>query len=154
MRFGIAAIAAGLLLAAAPSLAQDTTAPATNTPSETIGPRELEGFSLNGTVTLHEDYGVFETPLDFIGRDSSHAIGGEARIIITKKHMYAEVKVGSLKDLDEIDESVRLMFPTESKNKKIHYHASGDEVWINFDYTDHYPGSKFLSSEVYNVITF
>ncbi len=51
LRFGIAAIAAGLLLAAAPSLAQDTTAPATNTPSETIGPRELEGFSLNGTVT-------------------------------------------------------------------------------------------------------
>ena len=50
LRFGIAAIAAGLLLAAAPSLAQDT-APATNTPSETIGPRELEDFSLNGTVT-------------------------------------------------------------------------------------------------------
>jgi hypothetical protein len=51
LRFGIAAIAAGLLLAGAPSLAQDTTAPATNTPSETIGPRELEDFSLNGTVT-------------------------------------------------------------------------------------------------------
>ena len=51
LRFGIAAIAAGLLLGAAPALAQDTNAPATNTPSDTIGPRELEDFSLNGTVT-------------------------------------------------------------------------------------------------------
>ncbi|MBA3512242.1 MAG: hypothetical protein H0T81_10135, partial [Sphingomonas sp.] len=51
LRFGIAAIAAGLALAGTPALAQNTTAPATNTPSETIGPRELEGFSLNGTVT-------------------------------------------------------------------------------------------------------
>jgi len=51
LRFGIAAIAAGLLLVGAPSLAQDTTAPATNTPSESIGPRELQDFSINGTVT-------------------------------------------------------------------------------------------------------
>ena len=51
MRFGIAAIAAGLALAGAPALAQEAPAPATNTPTETIGPRELEGFSLNGTVT-------------------------------------------------------------------------------------------------------
>lgn len=51
LRFGIAAIAAALTLAGAPGLAQEATAPATNTPAETIGPRELEGFSLNGTVT-------------------------------------------------------------------------------------------------------
>ena len=51
LRFGIAAFAAGLTLAAPPALAQDTAPPATNTPSDTIGPRELEDFSLNGTVT-------------------------------------------------------------------------------------------------------
>lgn len=54
LRFGIAAIApiaVALALAGAPSHAQETTAPATNTPSETIGPRELEDFSINGTVT-------------------------------------------------------------------------------------------------------
>jgi hypothetical protein len=39
------------MLAGPPALAQDTVPPATNTPSETIGPRELEDFSLNGTVT-------------------------------------------------------------------------------------------------------
>ena len=51
LRFGIAAIAAAVTLAGAPGLAQEATEPATNTPAETIGPRELEGFSLNGTVT-------------------------------------------------------------------------------------------------------
>src|SRR5687768_1847921 len=54
LRFGIAAIAqiaVALALAAAPALAQSTPAPATNAPSETIGPRELEDFSINGTVT-------------------------------------------------------------------------------------------------------
>ena len=54
--FGIAAFAAALALGAVPALAQNTAAPATNTaadppPADTIGPRELENFSLNGTVT-------------------------------------------------------------------------------------------------------
>src|SRR5688500_12879060 len=56
LRFGIAAFAAALAFGGAPALAQNTAAPATNTtaeppPAETIGPRELEDFSLNGTVT-------------------------------------------------------------------------------------------------------
>ena len=59
-RFGIAAVAAALALAAgsapAPALAQDS-APAGNTveaappPPDSIGPRELQNFSINGTVT-------------------------------------------------------------------------------------------------------
>ena len=56
LRFGIAVSAIALALPGAPALAQNTAAPATNTPAasppaETIGPRELENFSLNGTVT-------------------------------------------------------------------------------------------------------
>jgi hypothetical protein len=57
-RFGIAAMAAALALASisAPALAQEA-APADNTieaappPADTIGPRELQNFSINGTVT-------------------------------------------------------------------------------------------------------
>ncbi|MEO8547479.1 MAG: hypothetical protein ABI422_03840 [Sphingomicrobium sp.] len=56
LRFGIAAWAAALALGPVPVLAQST-APATNTAAttppeaDTIGPRELQNFSLNGTVT-------------------------------------------------------------------------------------------------------
>lgn len=54
LRFGIAASAAALWLA--PALAQESAAPVTNAPAasppaDAIGPRELENFSLNGTVT-------------------------------------------------------------------------------------------------------
>ncbi len=55
LRLGIAAFFGALTLAPVPVLAQEAAPPATNTttnqPSDTIGPRELENFSLNGTVT-------------------------------------------------------------------------------------------------------
>ena len=51
LRFGIVASAIALAFAPAPTLAQDAT-PATNTAApDTIGPRELQDFTLNGTVT-------------------------------------------------------------------------------------------------------
>lgn len=52
LRFGIAAFAAGLTLAPPPAFAQAVPDAATNTPAaDPIGPRELQNFSLNGTVT-------------------------------------------------------------------------------------------------------
>ena len=55
-RLGIAALAAGLWLGATPALAQSATPPTTNTPaSDAIGPRELQNFSINGTVTRSAD---------------------------------------------------------------------------------------------------
>lgn len=52
LRFGIAAFAAGLALGPLPALAQTAPDPAAGTPAtESIGPRELQNFSLNGTVT-------------------------------------------------------------------------------------------------------
>ena len=52
LRFGIAAFAAGLALGPLPALAQVVPQSTTNTPAaDTVGPRELQNFSLNGTVT-------------------------------------------------------------------------------------------------------
>ena len=52
LRFGMAILAAAFAFAPLPALAQETSPPATNTPAtDTIGPRELENFTLNGTVT-------------------------------------------------------------------------------------------------------
>ncbi len=52
LRVGLAVVAAGLMLAPVPVLAQSVPDSATNTPAtDAIGPRELQNFSLNGTVT-------------------------------------------------------------------------------------------------------
>src|SRR3954462_6450891 len=50
-RLGIAIWAAGLMLGPAPVLAEDATQATQPAPSDAIGPRELQNFSLNGTVT-------------------------------------------------------------------------------------------------------
>ena len=55
LRLGVAFLVAGLALAPAPALAQDAEA-TTNAPAtDAVGPRELEGFSLQGTVTRSAD---------------------------------------------------------------------------------------------------
>lgn len=52
LRLGLAILAAVLAFGQAPSLAQSTNSATTNTPApETIGPRELQNFSLPGTTT-------------------------------------------------------------------------------------------------------
>ena len=50
-RFGIAVVAAALAFAPAPAAAQDNGVATTNAPADSIGPRELRDFSINGTVT-------------------------------------------------------------------------------------------------------
>jgi len=55
-RWGLAMVAAGLTLAPLPALAQSAPQPTTNTPAaDSIGPKELQNFSLGGTVTKPAD---------------------------------------------------------------------------------------------------
>ncbi|TXK45291.1 transglutaminase domain-containing protein [Pontibacter qinzhouensis] len=82
------------------------------------------------------------------------AIGGEARVVISSSHMYTEVKVGKVEDLDNIGYVVRTLFPDEVNGGKIHFHETNGDLWINFDYTAHYPGGPFLEPELYSVISF
>ncbi|MDX5421812.1 MAG: transglutaminase [Hymenobacteraceae bacterium] len=82
------------------------------------------------------------------------SIGGEARVVISPSHMYTEVKVGTVEDLDKISYAVRTLFPDEVAGGKIHFHETGGDLWINFDYTAAYPGGPFLEPELYSVITF
>jgi hypothetical protein len=52
LRLAMVSLAAGLLLGSAPALAQAAQQPPANPPpSDTIGPRELQNFSISGTVT-------------------------------------------------------------------------------------------------------
>ena len=82
------------------------------------------------------------------------AIGGEARIVISPSHMYTEVKVGTTEDIDKISYAIRTLFPDEVNGGKIHFHETGGDLWVNFDYTASYPGGPFLEPELYSVITF
>jgi len=58
MAFGVAA----LMLAAAPGRAQETPPPAEDAPADTIGPRELQNFSINGTVTRQAEPPAAQPP--------------------------------------------------------------------------------------------
>jgi hypothetical protein len=54
-RLGELLLAGGIALAPAVALAQETPAPATPPPSDAVGPRELQNFTLKGTVTRPAD---------------------------------------------------------------------------------------------------
>ena len=55
-RVGMVMVAAGLMLGPVPAFAQSAPETSTNTPAtDAVGPRELQNFSLNGTVTKPAD---------------------------------------------------------------------------------------------------
>jgi hypothetical protein len=84
------------------------------------------------------------------------AIGGEVKLVrthvltdygATVGHVYPEVKVGSVKNIENINYLIReVLFPLENKDEPIYYHIDKDDnVWLNFDYNDYYPGGKYQS---------
>lgn len=85
------------------------------------------------------------------------AVGGEVRLVRTNVllddgrtvgHLYPEVKIGDKKDLENVAYLLRnLLFPKEIKNKPLRYFldTKGD-VWLNFDYNDHFPGGRYQSN--------
>lgn len=82
------------------------------------------------------------------------AIGGSVRLIHTKKHLYPEVNVGKVKDLTLIHEAIkRQLFYKESLGYKLFYHIDKeDNIWLNFDYTGHYPGAKFMDQKIIGIL--
>lgn len=83
------------------------------------------------------------------------AIGGTPRLVHTNGHLYPEILIGTKKDLKTIDLLVkRKLFKSESYNKRLMYHIDDyDQVWLNLDYTDKYPGGPFMSESIIGVLT-
>lgn len=83
------------------------------------------------------------------------AVGGTTRLIHTKGHIYPELCIGTRKDLDRINYVIKkVLFPQESKNKTIHYHIDErGKIWLNLDYTAHYPGGPFMNEEILGALT-
>lgn len=83
------------------------------------------------------------------------AVGGRVKIVKTMVetpqgqigHVYPEVLVGNVKDLENITYLIKqVLFVQENNDKSIYYHLDNDNlVWLNFDYNDYYPGGKYQS---------
>ena len=82
------------------------------------------------------------------------AIGGVPRLVYTEDHIYPELLVGNEEDLDYVNQLIHeKLFPNESDGETLHYHKDEDgNIWLNLDYTAHYPGGKFLGDEVIECI--
>lgn len=83
------------------------------------------------------------------------AIGGTPRLIHTDGHMYPEILIGKKSDLENINYLIKkVLFPEESKGKQLNYHIDErGNIWLNLDYTDKYPGGKFMHKEILGALT-
>jgi hypothetical protein len=83
------------------------------------------------------------------------AIGGTPRLIHTKGHIYPEILIGTMNDLETVNYLIKnILFKKESYKKQLHYHIDErGQVWLNLDYTAKYPGGPFLSEEILGALT-
>ena len=83
------------------------------------------------------------------------SIGGTPRLIHTKGHIYPEILIGSLIDLEKVNYLIKnVLFKRESYKQKLHYHIDErGQVWLNLDYTAKYPGGPFMFEEILGALT-
>ncbi|HTG66905.1 MAG TPA: hypothetical protein VL859_11090 [Flavobacterium sp.] len=83
------------------------------------------------------------------------AIGGTPRLIHTKGHIYPEILIGSMNDLETVNFLIKnKLFEKESYGKQLHYHIDErNQIWLNLDYTAKYPGGPFMSEEILGALT-
>ncbi len=82
------------------------------------------------------------------------AIGARPRMIHTTGHLYPEIYIGNKQDLEEINYLIReKLFVEETKGNSLHYHIDeSGNIWLNLDYTENYPGGRFMEDEILGVI--
>lgn len=81
------------------------------------------------------------------------AIGAKVRIIWAPGHVYPELFCGDQNSFDRYVSAVYALFNDEIGDKRIYYRLDKDgDYWMNIDYTDRYPGSKYYSEEVQSII--
>lgn len=81
------------------------------------------------------------------------AIGASVRIIWAPGHVYPELFCGDQNSFDRYVSAVYALFKDEIGDKRIYYRLDKDgNYWMNIDYTDKYPGSKYYCEEVQSII--
>lgn len=82
------------------------------------------------------------------------SIGGTMRLIHTGRHMYPELLIGKAKDLEQVVYIIKNeLFKNFTKGKVLFIHRDEDDkIWLNMDYTAHYPGGPFLGEEILGIL--
>ena len=82
------------------------------------------------------------------------AVGGEVRLVRTSNHLYPEVKICSYDQFPEIINIIKnRLFFKESLGNRIYYHLDEwNNVWLNFDYTNIYPGGPFMEEDIIGIM--
>jgi len=109
-------------------------------------------------ATAHESLLYFSGDCDdhsILMAAAIKSIGGTPRLIHTKGHIYPEILIGSIKDLEKVNFLIKnILFVEESHNNQLNYHIDEhNQVWLNLDYTAKYPGGPFLSEEILGALT-
>lgn len=83
------------------------------------------------------------------------AIGGTPRLISTADHIYPEMLIGTRRNLETANYLIKEeLFQKEIGPGKLHYHKDErGQIWLNLDYTAHYPGGPFMSEEILGALT-
>lgn len=84
------------------------------------------------------------------------SIGGRSRLVWTNGHIYPELFIGNRNDLEDITYLIRReLFKDEIavvKDRTIYYHEEiNGDIWLNLDYTEHFPGGKFMDEMVLDI---
>jgi hypothetical protein len=122
-------------------------------------PAENEFYShASETIRLLKSDGKFKGDCDdysILMAACIKAIGGKVRLVRTRVdqkgqkigHVYPEVMIGDIKDLENINYLIHeVLFEAENKGQPIYFCKDPDgSVWLNFDYSDYYPGSPYAS---------
>jgi hypothetical protein len=80
------------------------------------------------------------------------SIGARVRLIIVKGHMYPELYAGNKEQYEVVQQAVIQLFQSEDPDR-LYYHENNGEYWINLDYTERYPGGRYMNNQVFNIIT-
>lgn len=75
---------------------------------------------------------------------SIKAIGGTARIVLSEGHAYPELYIGNETDFKNLDIITKELFP-DARGKCLHTHEEKGGMWLNLDYTENFPGGRFLN---------
>lgn len=76
---------------------------------------------------------------------SIKSIGGNVRIILADKHAYPEICVGTESDFEKVKYIIKdELFPS-ARGKYLHYHNENGTIWLNLDYTENFPGGRFMN---------